>query len=296
MVHGNAPRAEATAAARFGRWRHALDGVLETREGRVGRILVVKQASELFLVFCPAGAPLSNEALSGVMSRIDLQEPLVLKGIYTQAMLACLAFAPEPRHVYVMGGGGGRVPLALHHLLGDVSVLGSEIDADVLDLSRRYFGLEEGPRLRIAHAEGRAHLSAQPDARFDHIYLDCFAADGRVPPPLSTAGFFDLCAAKLTGGGVACINLVASDPRFPAQMAAFRQVFADVWRFDFEGSVVLFGRGGPGIGKAALTGRAGALAARHRFGFDLESHVRALEPVAPPVRVANRPRPGKARV
>ncbi|MEX0368023.1 MAG: spermidine synthase [Ruegeria sp.] len=251
------------------------DGVVEHRKGQIGQVVVAKDGNELFLVFCPSGVPLSNGALSGVMSRIDLTDPLTLTGGYTQAMLLCLAFVPDPEQVYVMGGGGGRVPTVLHALFDDVMITGSEIDPDVLDLSYRFFGLEDGPRLRIACADGRSHLAEQADGQFDHIYLDCFAADGRVPDSLTVPAFFEMCAKKLQPGGVVCMNFVDSDPRLFEQREEFQAVFADVRMVEVEGTYVLFGRKEACAG-SDVQATARALQARLPFGFDLPGYADRL--------------------
>ncbi|WP_171180279.1 spermidine synthase [Ruegeria sp. HKCCD8929] len=251
------------------------DGVVEHRRGQIGQVVVAKDGNELFLVFCPSGVPLTNGALSGVMSRIDLTDPLTLTGGYTQAMLLCLAFVPEPVHVYVMGGGGGRVPTVLHALFDEVIITGSEIDPDVLDLSYRFFGLEDGPRLRIACVDGRSHLAGQADGQFDHIYLDCFTSDGRVPEPLTTPAFFEMCAKKLRAGGVVCMNFVDSDPRLFEQRKEFQAVFANVRMVEVEGTHVLFGRK-EACADTDVQATARTLQARLPFGFDLQAYADRL--------------------
>ncbi len=252
------------------------DGLVEHRQGQIGQVVVAKSGSELFLVFCPSGVPLTNDALSGVMSRIDLTNPLTLTGGYTQAMLLCLAFVPRPERVYVLGGGGGRVPTVLHALLDDVMITGSEIDREVLDLSYRYFGLKDGPRLRISCADGSLHLAEQLDAQFDHIYLDCFAADGRVPQSLSTPAFFEMCASKLRPRGVVCMNLVDSDPRLSEQKADFQAVFADACMVEVEGTHVLFGCKEACADPDSVSASARALQTRMPFGFDLSEYADRL--------------------
>ncbi len=269
-------------ADRLNRLRQRPDGVIEHRTGKIGQVVVAKQNNQLFLVFCPGDVPLSNDMLSGVMARIDLADPWTLKGIYTQAMLACLAFTPRPRNIYVMGAGGGRLATVLHRLLGNSRIFGSEIDPDVLEVSRQFFGLENGPRMRITCAEGRSHLSGQPDGRFDHIYLDCFDARGSVPRSLSTAEFFSTCARKLAPRGVACVNLVDSNPDFGAQMDAFLSVFPDVREFEFEGTHVLFGTMSGGVTPAILRENARDIQTRHAVGFSLQTHVESLRRVPGP--------------
>jgi hypothetical protein len=61
-----------------------------------------------------------------------------------------------------------------------------EVDADVLSVAREHLGLRRTPGLRVRHAEGRAHVAAQPDQSWDAIVIDAFVG-ARVPPRLVTA-------------------------------------------------------------------------------------------------------------
>jgi hypothetical protein len=60
-----------------------------------------------------------------------------------------------------------------------------EVDADVLALAREHLGLRRAPGLRVRHAEGRAHIAAQPDGSWDAIVIDAFLG-ARVPSRLIT--------------------------------------------------------------------------------------------------------------
>ncbi|WP_372573077.1 spermidine synthase [Ruegeria jejuensis] len=256
--------------------RELPDGIVEHRQGQFGQIVVAKQGDELFLVFCPEGVPLSNDALSGVMSRINLGTPLVLTGAYTQAMLLCLAFFGAPKQVYVMGGGGGRVPMVLGALIKGITIQSSEIDRDVIELSQKYFGLRDGPRHQITCRDGQAHLSEQPDGSFDHIYLDCFAADGFVPELLTTANFLQMCAGKLSAGGVICMNMVDRDPSFAAQRERFASAFPIAWQLEIDGTHVLFGQMAGASAARDLVADARAVQADLLLGFDLSDHALRL--------------------
>ncbi|MEX0348045.1 MAG: spermidine synthase [Paracoccaceae bacterium] len=269
-------RAEQEAIERLRPLRDLPDGIVEHRQGPFGQIIVAKQGDELFLVFCPDGVPLSNDALSGVMSRIDLGNPLVLTGAYTQAMLLCLAIHRSPKQAYVMGGGGGRVPMVLEALIEDLTVQSSEIDRDVIDLSRKYFGLRDGSRHQITCVDGKTHLTGQPDGCFDHIYLDCFAADGFVPEGLTTTDFFRMCAQKLRAGGVICMNTVDRDPSFAAQKERFATVFPNAWQVELDGTYVLFGRSAGASQAIDPVEAANAVQAELPLGFDLSDYARRM--------------------
>ncbi len=258
----------------------APEGLLAHRIGQHGQIAVARGGRDIFMAFCPLDVPLSNDALTAIMARFDPAEPLVLRGRYMQAMLACHVLVPDPARAYVMGAGGGRLALVLRYLLGVPAVAGSETDADVLALSRDYFGLADAPGLQIDHADGRAHLAGQGGAAFDHIYVDCFDARGRIPPALVTAEAIAAARGRLAPGGVLAMNVPVTDPLDATALSALQSAFSRIWRWEEGGSQVYFATNGLTVrpDSDALT----RLTDRVPFGFDLAEHVAAMTQVAAP--------------
>lgn len=264
--------------ARFERLLDASEGLIAHKVGKFSQIAVARTGADIFMAFCPLAVPLRNENLSAVMARYDPSDPLLLRGRYMQAMLAAHAFAPDPAHIYLMGAGGGRLALVQRYLLEVPDITGCELDPEVLRLSRNYFGLTPGPGLAIDAAEGGAHLAAQGPARFDHVYIDCFTAQGRVPPHLAATGAISAVRKALRPGGVMAMNLLASDPGAPAILSQVLDTFESVWQWQEAGSLVIFGQIGTN-GPRAMPKQARDL------GFDLAADVARLTRPAP--RIVN---------
>jgi spermidine synthase len=98
------------------------DGVLHEERG-LHHIRVIKHGSQVHVYFVEPGGE-----LTGPMSRIDLDRPLHLLAGYMQASVLALALCPDPRRACVLGFGGGRLSLVLHHHLPGVVVESVDID------------------------------------------------------------------------------------------------------------------------------------------------------------------------
>jgi spermidine synthase len=222
--------------------RAAAQGLIERRSRSGYELLTIKEGSQIQLYFAAAGAP----ELSGIMSRVDLNRPLHLLGMYTRAMLAALIWKPDARRVCHIGFGGGRIPMVLHHYFPEIVIESTEIDAEVVRLARRWFGIRPDERTPVYTEEGRRFLARQPETVvYDSILVDCFTGSGQHPYSLSTREFYELTRSRLAPGGVLATNLDASDPLFEQKVATIQASFAHVWRYRTEGANVCFGSDHP---------------------------------------------------
>ena len=118
----------------------------------------------------------------------------VLTGGYWDGMLVA-PFAggsgEAPRRVAILGNAAGTTARAYAELFPGTHVDGVEIDAELSEIGKRYFGLREGPRLALHHEDARPFLR-QADARYDVIAIDAYRQP-YIPFYLSTREFFELC-------------------------------------------------------------------------------------------------------
>jgi spermidine synthase len=244
--------------------RAAPQGLIERRSRSGYELLTIKEGSQIQLYFAAAGGPAE---ISGIMSRVDLNRPLHLLGIYTRAMLAALMWNPDARRVCHIGFGGGRIPMVLHHYFPQLVIESTEIDPEVVRLARRWFGVRPDERTPVYVEEGRGFLARQPETVvYDSILVDCFTGSGQHPYTLSTVEFYELARAHLAPGGVLATNLDASDPMFEQKVATVQASFAHVWRYQTEGANVCFGSDAP-VGLDTLRRHAELVFGRARFSF-----------------------------
>ena len=206
------------------------------------QILVIKSGSQIQLYFGKPSVDLQELNMSGIMSRIDVERPLNLLGLYTQAMMLCLLWNSSPRLAHMIGFGGGRIPMVLHYYFPELIVESTEIDRAVVGLATRYFGISLDDRMRVFVQDGRDYLkNLVSNIRYDVIFVDCFTGAGLHPYALSTIEFYQLCKSHLVDGGVIVSNLVASDPMFGQKVNTLVRSFKYAWRFEHENADVFFG-------------------------------------------------------
>jgi spermidine synthase len=257
--------------------RAAPQGLLERRSRSGYELLTIKEGSQIQLFFAVAGAA----EVSGIMSRVDLNRPLHLLGIYTRAMLAALMWRPDARRVCHIGFGGGRIPMVLHHYFPKMVIESTEIDPEVVRLARRWFGVRPDERTPVHTEDGRAFLARRPETVvYDVILVDCFTGSGQHPYAMSTREFYELTRSRLAPGGVLATNLDATDPMFEPKVATIQASFAHVWRYESEAANVLFGSDTP-ISPDTLRAHAERVVGRAPVGFPFVELLDSLHECAP---------------
>ncbi|HEY7004194.1 MAG TPA: fused MFS/spermidine synthase [Gaiellaceae bacterium] len=137
-----------------------------------------------------------------------------------------------PRTMLVIGNAGGTTARAFGQLYPDVQIDGVEIDPEVTDVGRRFFGLGDNPRLHVITADGRPYL-ASTDKRYDIIAIDAYHQP-YIPFYLATEEFFRLVREHLAPDGVVALNVatVPGDERLADALGTTLLTdFPSVWRW-----------------------------------------------------------------
>ena len=98
-----------------------------------------------------------------------------LTGNYWDGLLVdpFAALEREPRRVAMLGTAAGTTARQYARYLPDARVDAVEIDGELLDIGRRYFGLEPRPGLREFAQDARPFLRRASD-RYDVILVDAY--------------------------------------------------------------------------------------------------------------------------
>jgi hypothetical protein len=152
---------------------------------RQKRTLTIAERGELIAEVDPrrpSGRLLRHAGMDA--SYVDLADVTHLEFDYMRWLRIVLR-AARARRVLHVGGGACALAraLAAEDPGGRQEVC--EIDAEVLAVARTHLGLGPMPGLRVRHADGRAHVAAQPDGSWDAIVIDAFVG-ARVPERLIT--------------------------------------------------------------------------------------------------------------
>jgi spermidine synthase len=190
----------------------------------------------------------------------------VLTGDYWDGYLT-LPFSlrdEPPAKVAMLGVAGGAVARAYAKYFPDTIIDAVEIDGELFDIGRRWFGLNHRPQLRVHAADARPFLR-KTEERYDFIFLDTYRQP-YIPFYLATREFFELARDRLTPGGAVIINVghPEDSPRLEQVLtatmgAAFTHVARDAVR---DANTLL-------IGSAAAPSPARPLAASRRLPADL---------------------------
>ena len=111
-----------------------------------------------------------------------------------------------PRRVAILGNAAGTTARAYGELFPATRVDGVEIDGELSDIGRDYFGLDPRPTLHLHTADARPWLRRQEGARFDAISIDAYRQP-YIPFYLATREFFEEVRDRLAAGGVVVINV-----------------------------------------------------------------------------------------
>lgn len=254
------------------------DGILYDRRSSLHRMIIFKHQNQIQLYFADPAITQGELTLSGIMSRIDLDNPLDLLGIYTQAMMMALLWQPEPKRIYVLGFAGGRIPMLFHHYFPDAIIESTDIDELIPEIAKKYFGIVFDERQDFHLEDGRDYLERRfSDQKFDIILIDAFRGTGRIPYKFGTVEFYELCKRHMTPDAVVCMNIINQDNLFTEKLNTFRYCFKQVYFFAQDGTYILFGtnREQP-LERSERQQFAEALQAKYQFSFPLVQRVLAL--------------------
>lgn len=162
-----------------------------------------------------------------VQSEMLLARPWALALQYTRAMMCFILFVPRPRHILMVGLGGGSLVKYCHRHFPECRITVVELRADVIALRDTFMVPPDDARLRVLHADAVDHiqaLAARGARPYDVMLVDGFGADG-LPPALAGTAFYQACRAVLRDGGVLVANVFTYDPRYRIVMETLDRVF-----------------------------------------------------------------------
>ena len=175
----------------------------------------------------------SNGARQSIVKPGD---PTYLGFGYTRVAFSGLALSAEPRRMMVIGLGGGTMPMFLRNYYPAAQIDVVDIDADVVQVAKDYFGFREDERLRAYVADGRKFIEAVREP-YDVIFLDAFGARS-VPAHLTTVEFVRAARRAVKPTGVVISNVWgrAVNPLYDSMVRTYQEVFEEVYIVDVPGT------------------------------------------------------------
>lgn len=169
-----------------------------------------------------------------VQTVMDPEDPLRSALEYYDLMQLPWALRPGLKRVALLGLGGGV--LARQYLARDpvLRVEVAELDPEVTEAARRFFGLPTDPRLEVRIGDARAALRGM-EGGFDAILVDLFQ-ESRFSFHVATRESLEAMRGKLSPGGLVVQNLNGSlegesSRLFRAVLRTYREAFPTVYVF-----------------------------------------------------------------
>jgi len=161
--------------------------------GRYGKPFIIEDGQTRRLHF----------SLSAIQSSMRINDPFVLDIAYTRKMMAFLLFVSDPRHVLMVGLGGGSLAKFCHRHLPHTRLTVVEVNPDVIAL-RGEFSIPADERLVIIRADAADYLPAT-EGDTDVLLLDGFDAAG-IAPTFLKRDFYQAARRRLRPAGILVAN------------------------------------------------------------------------------------------
>ena len=166
---------------------------------------------------------------SGVMqSSMRISAPFALDLSYTQTMMGFLLFNAEPRHILIIGLGGGSLSKYCYRQFPQTRVTTVEINPGVIALRDEFLIPADDERFQIVEADASEYM-ARNGVQADVILLDGYDAQG-LPNSLISEAFYVNCQQALTDDGVLAANLWGGEPNRALYISRLISIFdGRVW-------------------------------------------------------------------
>ena len=217
------------------------------------------------------------EKRGALQSVVKLGDPDHFELPYAQVVPAGLAFVDRPQRVLIVGLGGGTIPNFFHKHFPQMTIDVVDIDPDVVDVAKKFFGFREDATMHVYVEDGRRFIEkcANP---YDIIILDAYGSDN-IPFHLATREFLRAVREALTPEGVVVGNVwsSASNPLYDSMVRTYENVFDELYILDVEGAtnkIMIALPRKQQIRRGDLMRRAREISTRNHFRFDMSDFFR----------------------
>lgn len=159
-------------------------------------------------------------AVQSIM-RVDAPDVLVLG--YTRTMMSFLLFIERPKHIGIIGLGGGSIPKHCYRYLPETRISVAEISPEIIALRNKFFVPNDDHRFQVFREDG-AEFVRRRASQFDVLIVDGFDVSGQ-PEQLCSSDFYNDCYRALDREGILMVNLCDSCHR--TSIRRIRQCFGN---------------------------------------------------------------------
>jgi spermidine synthase len=142
----------------------------------------------------------------------------------------------------LIGLGGGSLPMFIHTHFPRIHITVVELDPDIVDVAKKWFGFQESERMKLIVGDGIEVLKNNSQ-NYDIVVFDVDSKDTSKALSCPPAVFIDeeilkCVKAMLFASGLFVLNLVCRDKeRNEEVLKSIHQMFPDVCKMDIENEV-----------------------------------------------------------
>jgi spermidine synthase len=164
---------------------------------------------------------------------LDSDEPVLRYSRYYHLLRH---FKPDFQNTVMIGGAGFTFPREYLRAYPQARINVVEIDPQMTEIARRFFRLQDDPRLSITHRDGRVFLDRAPAGAYDVVLMDAFGSLFNVPYQLTTVEAVREISRVLAPDGVVIFNLgsaiTGDGSKFlQAELKTYQEIFPHVYLF-----------------------------------------------------------------
>lgn len=144
-------------------------------------------------------------------------------------------FNPGINSALMLGGCNYSYPRDFLNSFPNASMDVVEIDPKMTEISKKYFNLQENPRMNIIHEDARIFLNKN-DKKYNAIFSDTFNSNDSIPYQLTTLETVKREYQSLNNNGIFLANIIGSingkrSEFLRAEYKTYQQVFPQVYLF-----------------------------------------------------------------
>lgn len=145
-------------------------------------------------------------------------------------------FKPDFEKTLLIGGAGYTFPKDYLKKYPNAKMDVVEIDPQMTEIAKKYFRLQENPRLNIIHADGRVFLNQSEAGKYDVVLMDAFGSLFSVPFQLTTVEAVWHISRVLKDDGVVIFNIGGAiegkaNGFLQSELKSYRRIFPRVFLF-----------------------------------------------------------------
>ncbi|OGZ34326.1 MAG: hypothetical protein A2Y98_00255 [Candidatus Portnoybacteria bacterium RBG_19FT_COMBO_36_7] len=216
-----------------------LTGFWDAINRPLGQIYITTQYNDVMLtqtVDYPSLRPILalSTDLKGIQSAMYLDKDSGPVATYLESFRMVEHFKPDFKKTLMLGGAGYSFPKDYLKRYPEATIDVVEIDPKMTEIARWYFKLEDNPRLKIIHEDGRTYLNRSKE-KYDAIFVDVFKTY-LIPFQLTTLEAAQKEYDLLKENGVVFINIPSSIEGEKGQFlrseyATYKKIFPQVYIF-----------------------------------------------------------------